>query len=140
MTTATITAHRALACEDRGGYEVHDPQPPAAPCPPRDLDVPVAPELVELPPALREMLGIAADVDRHMARLLTLVVADRANSQVEHATGLPVEAWLSQLGRVAGTDRRFLERAARVMARMPATLAAFGDGNLSWSHQVRHPR
>ncbi|HEX9889203.1 MAG TPA: DUF222 domain-containing protein, partial [Nitriliruptorales bacterium] len=136
MTTATIT-HRALTAEERGRYTVHpEPQPPACVPPPPDPDAPVAPELVELPPGLREMLTITADVDRQMARMLRLVVRHHGTGEIADATGLGVEAWLSQLGRVTGTDRRFLARAARVLARMPATLAAFGDGALSWS-QVR---
>ncbi|HEX9889101.1 MAG TPA: DUF222 domain-containing protein, partial [Nitriliruptorales bacterium] len=125
MHTTTNTPHRTLARETPGTYEAS---------PPSDAPPPEAP--LDLPPALAELLGIATDVDRQIARMITLLARLQASGEVEAATQLPVEAWLAQLGRITRIDRRFLALAADVLAPMPATLAAFGDGSLSWS-QIR---
>ncbi|HEX9765166.1 MAG TPA: DUF222 domain-containing protein, partial [Nitriliruptorales bacterium] len=120
MHTTTTTMHRPLARETPGAYEASPP--PDAP--------------LDLPPALAELLDLAGCADRALARMITLLARLQASGEVEAATELPVEAWLAQLGRITRIDRRFLALAADVLAPMPATLAAFGDGSLSWS-QIR---
>merc|ERR1711969_322160 len=75
-------------------------------------------------------------LDRETARIVRLLTVVQATGEVEETTGVALEQWLSQTGRATIADRRMLQTAATVLARMPRTLAAFETGKLSWS-QVR---
>ncbi|MBW3661883.1 MAG: DUF222 domain-containing protein [Actinobacteria bacterium] len=103
--------------------------------------VPLAPPAValELPddaatvPELREVLDILEAESRIIARAVELISRMLASGDVEAATGVPLELWLSQLGHATRADRRMLLKAATTLVDMPATFTAFRSGQLSWS-------
>lgn len=70
-------------------------------------------------------------VDRILAAVVTVLMrVDR--DQVIAAEGLTPESWLRAVARRTGADAGMLQIAADRLADMPATLAAFQTGTLSW--------
>jgi hypothetical protein len=85
--------------------------------------------LVELVDTLRE-------IDRLTAKASDLVARVQQTGEVEDATGLPLELWLSAAGRRTRSDRRMLETVAELRGRLPSLAEGFDSGKVSWA-QVR---
>jgi hypothetical protein len=90
------------------------------------------PVLAELP-ELARLLERLVTVDRLLAEVLDTLVLLADSGQVETATGVPVEQWLSIVARRTSTDVRMLRCAVRVCRRLPALYTGFRDGRLSWA-------
>ncbi len=87
-------------------------------------------------PELAQVLDLLATVDRATADAVELIGRLQQTGEVEAATGLPLELWLSVRGRRTRSDQRMLATAADTLARLPNVAAAFASGLLSWA-QVR---
>lgn len=87
-------------------------------------------------PELAEVLDLLAMVDRATADAVDLIARLQQTGEVEAATGLPLELWLSVKGRRTRSDRRMLTTTADVLERLPNVADAFSAGMLSWA-QVR---
>lgn len=85
-------------------------------------------------PELAELLDKLDAIDRATARAVRLLGRLQRTCEVEAATGLPVELWLSAEGRRTRSDRR--ATAAEVLEGLPHVDEAFAAGQLSWA-QVR---
>lgn len=96
--------------------------------------------LVEGPAAacdlLVELIDTLREIDRLTARATDLVAQAQVSGEVEEATGLPLELWLSAAGRRTRADRRMLASTAELRERLPSLAAAFDAGRVSWA-QVR---
>jgi hypothetical protein len=90
------------------------------------------PVLEELP----ELAGLLSDlvaVDRLLARVIDTLVLLEGSGQIETATGVALEQWVSSVARRTGSDVRMLRCAVRVSRRLPSLYTAFRDGRVSWA-------
>jgi hypothetical protein len=90
------------------------------------------PVLAELP----ELAGLLSDlvaVDLLLTRVIDTLVLLEDSGQIEAATGVGLEQWLSTVARRTGADVRMLRCAVRVCRRLPTLYSGFRDGRLSWA-------
>jgi hypothetical protein len=92
---------------------------------------PLPPVVSELP-ELAHVLRVARHIDTLCLHLVRRLAALLDDSLVEHTTGQSVEAWLGWQAGHTGLDRRLLERAARLLLRLPSLARAVRDRQLSW--------
>jgi hypothetical protein len=119
-----MSEHDAAPTPDRpAGAGDHHPDG-AAP-----FGLPVLAELPELAGLLRRLV----DVDRLLAEVLDTMVGLADTGQVEAATGVGLDGWISLVARRTGADVRMLTCAVRVCRRFPALHRAFCAGRISWA-------
>jgi hypothetical protein len=90
------------------------------------------PPVVSELPELEHVLRVARHIDTlclHLVRRLAELLDD---SLVEHVTGQSVQAWLGWQAGHTGLDRSLLERAARLLRRLPSLARGVRDRQLSW--------
>jgi hypothetical protein len=96
--------------------------------------------LLEGPAASCDVLVELVDTLRHIDRLTAkasdLVARVQTSGEVEDATGLPLELWLSAAGRRTRSDRRMLQTVAEMRSKLPSLAEGFDAGKVSWA-QVR---
>jgi hypothetical protein len=90
------------------------------------------PVLAELP-ELAGLLQRLVDVDRLLAEAIDTMVLLADTGQVEAATGVGLDGWLTLVARRTGADVRMLGCAVRVCRRFPALHKAFAAGRISWA-------
>jgi hypothetical protein len=129
----------------------HDPTPPAGrdpggagerapgeagervPGSDRDEAAPFGlPVLAELP-ELAGLLQRLVDVDRLLADVVDTMVVLADTGQVEAATGVGLDGWISLVARRTGADVRMLTCVVRVCRRLPSVHRAFSAGRISWA-------
>jgi hypothetical protein len=88
-------------------------------------------------PALGAVLDALGRVDRSIAAAVDGLLELEDSQLVETVTHLPVEQWLSIVGRRTRSDRRMLLTCCAVLRRLPSLRDAFcSAGSISWA-QVR---
>ena len=85
---------------------------------------------------LTDLLHDIGVADRAHLRIVRLLVDVQHTAEIDNTTGVPLERWLEQYGRLPRADRTMYARAATVLRHMPATLAAWSRSAISWG-QVR---
>ena len=118
----TTTAHPTLA--DRLGTGTREPV---------ERDRPAA---IDSCRPLGDLLHAIAIADRAHLAAVQLLVDVQHTAEIDDTTGVPLERWLEQYGRLPRTDRRMYATAATVLRHMPATMAAWSRHAVSWG-QVR---
>ncbi|MFO8075076.1 MAG: DUF222 domain-containing protein, partial [Egibacteraceae bacterium] len=86
--------------------------------------------------AVGELLEALSAADRWLARALRLAGELAGSGMVERLEGLSVDGLLAAAAGMTGADRGMLQTAAQTLSVMPATVAGFEAGRLSWG-QVR---
>ncbi|MGM0818546.1 MAG: hypothetical protein ACQETV_04060 [Actinomycetota bacterium] len=81
--------------------------------------------------AVGELLEALSAADRWLARALRLAGELAGSGMVERLEGLSVDGLLAAAG-MTGADRGMLQTAAQTLSVMPATVAGFEAGRLSW--------
>jgi hypothetical protein len=123
-----------VVAEQRVGYDTDDagaaggsvsgPVPGEAPFGLRVLD-----ELPDFAGVMQALVAADTQLVQVVAGLAQLVDTD----EVEHTTGLSVEAWLGIVARQTRMDRRLLLRLCRALNRFPALAAGVQAGQLSFA-------
>jgi hypothetical protein len=85
---------------------------------------------------LVELVDTLRHIDRLTAKATDLVARAQTTGEVEDATGLPLELWLSAAGRRTRADRRMLQTVAELRSKLPSLADGFDAGKVSWA-QVR---
>jgi hypothetical protein len=85
---------------------------------------------------LVELVDTLRQIDRLTAKATDLVARAHTTGEVEDATGLPLELWLSAAGRRTRSDRRMLQSVAELRSKLPSLAEGFDAGKVSWA-QVR---
>lgn len=85
---------------------------------------------------LVEVVGLLHAIDNATEEVVGRLARLHVTGEVEEATGVPLELWLSVAGRRTSSDARMLQTAADVLQRLPSLQSAFAVGDVSWS-QVR---
>ncbi len=95
------------------------------------------PDVAAAVPGLGAVLEALGRVDRAVAAAVDGLLELEDSQLVETVTHLPVEQWLSIVGRRTRADRRMLLSTVSVLRRLPSLREAFcSSGSVSWA-QVR---
>ncbi len=89
------------------------------------------PVVAELP-RLHRLLRLASEIDRLALGLVEQLAALAEDDQVAMVTGQSVEAWLGWQAGHTRMDRRLLQRAARLLVRLPSLASAVSARQVSW--------